>query len=64
MLDIAKPFKPRYNPKIVKDYSPLLHSKETRHKGLPKARGKKLKICDMIIEGKSYTLKNPEKISD
>ena len=55
----TKSLKARDNPKILKEYSPLLHSEKTQYKGLSNAIINDLK-CDVIIEGKSYTFKNPE----
>ena len=52
-----KSLKVRDNPKILKEYSPLLHSEKAQHN---KCNYKRCKICDVIIEGKSYTFKNPE----
>ena len=45
---------------ILKDYSPLLHSEKTQHKGLPNAIKNDVKYVT-IIERKSYTFKNLEK---
>ena len=47
------------NPKILKEYSPLLHSGKIQHKELPNAIIKDV-ISSIIIKGKSYTFKNPE----
>ena len=54
-----KKSKARDNPKILTEYSPLLHSLKTQHKELPNAIINEAKY-DIIIEGKSYTFKNPE----
>ena len=57
-----KSLKARDHPKILKEYSPLPHTEKTQ--GVTKCKKKKrCKICDIIIEGKSYTFKNPEKNS-
>ena len=54
-----KSLKARDEPKILKEYSPLLHSEKKQHQQLPNAR-KICRICDVVVEGKSYTLKKPE----
>ena len=37
ILDTTKIIKIRDNPKILEEYSPLLHSEKTQHKELPNA---------------------------
>ena len=54
-----KSLKARDNLNILKEYSPLLHSEKIQHNTL-KYNNKRCKICNIIIEGKSYTFKNPE----
>ena len=54
-----KSLKTKDNPKIFKEYSPFLHSEKKQHKGLLNTIINDVK-CDIIIEGKSYTFKNPE----
>ena len=56
--DTTKVIKSQRQPKNLKKHSPLLHSEKTQHKVLPNARKKRCKICDIIIEGISYTFKN------
>ena len=53
-----KSLKARYNPKILKEYAPLLHSEKTQE--ITKCNKKLCKICDIIIEGKSYNFKHAE----
>ena len=45
--------KARDNPKTWKWYPPLLHLE--KNKKLPNAKNKRCKICDIILEGKSYS---------
>ena len=48
-----------YMYKILKEYSPLLHSVKIQHNELPNTIINDAKY-DIIIEGKSYTFKNLE----
>ena len=56
----TKIIKARDNSKIWKEYSPLQNLVKNTTQGVTKCKNKRCKICDIIIEGKSYTLKNPE----
>ena len=57
--EIQKSLKARDNPKILKEYSPLLHSEKTQYKESTNAIINYAKY-DIIIKGKSYTFKNPK----
>ena len=50
-----KSVKIRDNPEIKKKYSPLLHLGTTAYRVI---KYKNKIICDIIIEGKSYTFEN------
>ena len=60
ILDTTKIIKSQKQPKNLKRV--LLSSTFGKNttQGVIKCNNKRCKICDIIIEGKSYTFKNPE----
>ena len=58
--DTTKVIKNQRQPKILKEYSPLLYSGKKTTQGITKRKNKRCRVCDIIIEGKSYSFKNPE----
>ena len=60
ILDITKVIKSHRHAKILKEYSPSSTFKENTTQGVTKCKNKRNGVCDIIIEGKSYTFKNHE----
>ena len=60
ILDTSKIIKTQRQPKNLKRILTPCTFGESITQGVTKCNNKRCKICDIIIEGKSYTLKNPE----
>ena len=60
ILDTTKMIKSQRQPKYLKRIFTSSTLGENTTQGLTKCNNKQWKICDMNIEGKFYTLKNPE----
>ena len=60
ILDTAKIIKNQRQPKNLKRILTSSTFGESTTHGVTKCNNKRCKVCDIIIEGKSYTFKNPE----
>ena len=60
ILDTAKIIKSQRQPKNLKRILTSFTFGENTTQGVTKCNNKRCKICDIIIEGKSYTFKNPK----
>ena len=60
ILDTTKIIKSQRQPKNLKRILTSSTFGENTSQGVTKCNNKQCKICDIIIEGKSYTFKNPE----
>ena len=60
ILDTTKIIKSQRQPKNRKRILTSSTFEKNTTQGVTKCKNKRCKICDIIIEGKSYTLKNPE----
>ena len=60
IIDITKIIKSQCQPKNLKRILAFSTFGENKTQGVTKCNYKRYKICDIIIEGKSYTFKNPE----
>ena len=60
ILDTIKIIKIQRQPKNLKRILTFSTFGENTTEGVNKCKNKRCKICDMIIEAKSYTFKNPE----
>ena len=60
MLDATKIIKSQRPPENLKRILTSSTFGENTTQGVTKYKNKRCKICDIIIDGKSYTFKNPE----